>query len=166
MKPDWDKLAKEFADSKTVLIADVDCTVEKSVCSQYGVRGYPTIKYFSGATAAEGDKYEGARDFASLKKFASENLGPSCSFENKDLCDAAQLAMIAEGETLSASERAAWITEQEAALKKAETDFKTTVDGLQAAYKQAMEDKDSTIAAISPKLRMYRSIKEVTHDEL
>jgi protein disulfide-isomerase A6 len=34
MKPDWDKLGDEFAGSKTVLIGDVDCTVEKDLCSK------------------------------------------------------------------------------------------------------------------------------------
>ena len=28
MKPDWDKLAEEFADSQKVVIADVDCSSE------------------------------------------------------------------------------------------------------------------------------------------
>ena len=37
MKPDWDKLASDFADSKDVLIADVDCTAGgKSLCDQVG----------------------------------------------------------------------------------------------------------------------------------
>ena len=166
MKPDWDKLAKEFEGSKTVLIADVDCTVEKALCSQYGVRGYPTIKYFSGTTAPEGDKYEGGRDFNSLKKFASENLGPSCGNDYKDLCNDEQLAILAEANALSAAERAAWIAEQQAALDGAETTFKSEVEKLQAKYKSLMEEKDATIAAITPKLRLYRSIKEASHDEL
>jgi len=45
MKPDWDALGSEYADSKTVVIADVDCTAAgKPLCEKYGVRGYPTIK--------------------------------------------------------------------------------------------------------------------------
>jgi hypothetical protein len=34
MKPDWDKLGDKFSGSKTVLIGDVDCTVEKDLCSK------------------------------------------------------------------------------------------------------------------------------------
>ena len=85
MKPAWDQLGDEFAGSKTVIIADVDCTVEKDLCSKYGVRGYPTIKTFTGNP--DGDAYEGGRDFDALKKFADESLGPSCSNDNIDLCD-------------------------------------------------------------------------------
>ena len=54
MKPAWDQLGDEFASSKTVLIGDVDCTVHKDLCGKYGVRGYPTIKYFTSSTAAFG----------------------------------------------------------------------------------------------------------------
>lgn len=28
-------------------MAEVDCTIHKSVCQKYGVRGYPTMNYFS-----------------------------------------------------------------------------------------------------------------------
>jgi protein disulfide-isomerase A6 len=168
MKPDWDKLAEKFADSSTVLIADVDCTVEKDLCSQYGVRGYPTIKYFSGSTAPDGDKYEGGRDYASLETFASENLGPSCGNDYKELCDEGQLAILAEANALSAADRAAWIEGKASELKQAETDFTEAVKQLQATYEQLTKTKESTIAAITPSLRLYRSIKDNAegHDEL
>jgi len=46
MKPDWDKLMGQFADSDTQLVADVDCTAEgKPLCDANGIRGYPTIKW-------------------------------------------------------------------------------------------------------------------------
>ena len=39
MKPDWDRLGSEYADS-SVLIGDVDCTAEgESMCEDFGVRG-------------------------------------------------------------------------------------------------------------------------------
>ena len=41
MKPDWDKLAKEFDGHATTLVADVDCTAGgKPLCDKAGVRGY------------------------------------------------------------------------------------------------------------------------------
>ena len=40
MKPDWDALGDEYADSKTVIIGDVDCTAAgKPLCEKYGVKG-------------------------------------------------------------------------------------------------------------------------------
>ena len=40
MKPDWDKLIKEFDGHATTLVADVDCTTGgKALCDKVGVRG-------------------------------------------------------------------------------------------------------------------------------
>lgn len=82
MKPAWDKLGEEYADSSSVLIGDADCTADaKTLCSDQGVSGYPTIKYFD----AEGEhKYSGGRDFDALKQFVEENLEASCSIENPE----------------------------------------------------------------------------------
>ena len=69
MKPDWDSLGSTFADSKTVVIADVDCTASgKALCEKHGVQGYPTIKTLSGPDDLDGEKYEGGRDLDSLRK--------------------------------------------------------------------------------------------------
>ena len=101
MKPAWDKLGDEYKSSKTVLIADVDCTKEQDLCQKYGVQGYPTIKYFTGATAATGDSYQGGRDYDTLSKWAKDNLGPTCGAENIDLCTDDQKAVIKEKQALS-----------------------------------------------------------------
>jgi hypothetical protein len=85
MKPDWDKLTKDFAGSATQLVGDVDCTTEgKPLCETYGVKGFPSIKW--GDPSAMED-YQGGRDYKSLKAFADENLKPICSPSNIDLCD-------------------------------------------------------------------------------
>merc|ERR1719174_3490466 len=96
MKPAWDQLSGDFADSTAVAIIDVDCTKDdsKDLCSKYGVKGYPTIKYFTSSTDPLGDKYEGGRTYDDLKKFADENLGPSCSPAELDLCNDEQKAEI------------------------------------------------------------------------
>jgi len=74
----------EFKESATSLVADVDCTADgKDLCEKHGVKGYPTIKY---GDPTDLQDYNGARDFDGLKKFAEENLGPSCGPKNLDLC--------------------------------------------------------------------------------
>jgi len=77
----------DFKDSPTALVADVDCTTEgKDLCEKYGVRGYPTIKY---GDLGDLKDYNGGRSYEDLKKFAEENLGPTCGpGENLELCDA------------------------------------------------------------------------------
>merc|ERR1719504_3223 len=99
MKPAWDKLMGDFKDSKTALVADVDCTADgKPLCDSNGVRGFPTIKY--GDPNALED-YEGGRDFDSLLTFAKENLKPTCSPSNIDLCDDDKKAEIAKLQAMS-----------------------------------------------------------------
>lgn len=67
---------------------------EESLCAKYGVRGYPTVKYFTSTTAPAGDVYEGARDIDSLKAFADETLGPSCSAATTELCNEEETAVL------------------------------------------------------------------------
>merc|ERR1711879_1071699 len=81
-----------YKGSPTSLVADVDCTAEgKDLCEKVGVQGYPTIKYGDPSDLKD---YDGGRDFDTLKKFASENLGPQCGPDNMELCDDATKAKI------------------------------------------------------------------------
>lgn len=97
MKPAWDQLGDEYKDSSSVVIGDADCTADaKDLCSDYDVKGYPTIKYFSSETAEKGDDYQGGRDFASLKKFVEDTLEVKCSFEAPDGCDEKETAFMAK----------------------------------------------------------------------
>merc|ERR1719401_2789406 len=142
MKPDWDKLMKEYKDHASILIADVDCTAGgKALCEQVGVQGYPTIKY---GDPNDLQDYEGGRSFADLKKFA-DGLGPQCGPGNLDLCDASKKKQIAEFQALSSSAREAQIKEKEKVLATLESDFKKFVEGLQKSYTEANEKKDKDV---------------------
>merc|ERR1719437_338546 len=75
----------EYKDSETQLIADVDCTADgKPICDANGVRGFPTLKY---GDPSDLQDYEGSRDYERLKKFIDNDLKPTCSPTNLDLCD-------------------------------------------------------------------------------
>lgn len=169
MKPAWNQLGDAFAGSKDVIIVDVDCTKDKNkdLCQKFGVRGYPTVKYFSGSTGPTGEDYQGGRTFDDLKKFADENLGPSCSNENIDLCNDEQKEMLAKANAMSADELAAAIKEKEDAAAAAEKNFKDELEKLQAKYEELVKEKDETVAAIQPELRMFRAAaKGSDKDEL
>jgi len=145
MKPDWDKLAAEYKDSQTILIADVDCTAGgKEKCNEVGVRGYPTIKY---GDPDDLQDYKGGRKFADLKKF-TDGLGPQCGPANLDLCDADKKAKIEEFQKLSADAREKLIKDKEAEMEKAEADFKAFVEGLQKQYQDESDKKDKAVEAI------------------
>jgi len=161
MKPAWDQLVEEFSSNPNIVIADVDCTKPESedTCSKYGVRGYPTIKYFTGSTDPMGDDYEGGRSFEDLKAFADENLGPSCGPANMDLCDDEKKAEIEKVMAMSDDDLEAAIKEKTDAIAAAEKKFEEELEKLQASYEALVKDKEDTIAAVSPDLRVMKSVK-------
>merc|ERR1719443_2769955 len=131
-----------FADSESVLVADVDCTTGgKPLCESVGVRGYPTIKH---GDPNDLQDYKGGRDFAALKKFA-DGLGPTCGPANLDLCDDDKKKQIEEFKALGASKREEKIKEGEISMETLEKDFKTFVEGLQKQYQDASDKKIRTL---------------------
>jgi len=157
MKPAWDKLMDEFKDSKTALVADVDCTVHQDLCSQHGVQGYPTIKY---GDPNNMEDYQGGRSFDDLQSFAKENLGPTCGPANLDLCDAEQKKAVEDAMALSDAELDEKIKDGEKSLGDAEDTFKSEVEKLQAKYESLMKEKDETIANVKASgLGMLKSVK-------
>ncbi|CAF2762598.1 unnamed protein product [Rotaria sp. Silwood2] len=46
-KPLFTSAAAKFTDNPKVMFSAVDCTKSQSICKEYEVQGYPTIKYFS-----------------------------------------------------------------------------------------------------------------------
>jgi hypothetical protein len=111
MKPDWDSLSSDYASSSKVVVADVDCTAAgKPLCDKYGVRGYPTIKYFN-PPDEEGEDYKGGRDLPALKKFVETELGPGCSADTKENCSPEQLTELQKYIEMDATERETKLTE-------------------------------------------------------
>lgn len=78
LAPTWDELAEKFFGSDLATIAKVDCTVERELCSDNGVRGYPTLKLFLGA-GEEPVAYQGSRDLDSLFQFVMDKASPDNS---------------------------------------------------------------------------------------
>jgi hypothetical protein len=157
MKPAWDQLMEEFKDSKTAVVADVDCTVHQDLCGKHGVQGYPTIKYGDPNNLED---YQGGRSFEDLQTFAKENLGPSCGPANLDLCDAEQKKSVEEAMALSAEDLDKKIAEGEKKMEDAESTFKSEVEKLQAKYESLQKEKDETIAAVKKGgLGMLKSVK-------
>merc|ERR1719215_306971 len=161
MKPDWDKLMKNFNKSKrakTGLIADVDCTAEgKALCERVGVSGYPTIKW--GDPNALED-YSGERTYDGLKKFAMDNLKPLCGPNNLDICSEDAKAEIVALQALPAEELATKIADKETAIKTAEEEFETKVKELQETYQSLQKTKDDTVKAVKESgLGLMKSVK-------
>lgn len=146
MKPDWDKLIKDFEGSDTQLVADVDCTADgKPLCEANGVRGYPTIKW-GDPTALE--DYKGGRDYDTLKKFADDKLKPVCGPMNLDLCDDDKKKEINKFLEMDEKELGELIEAEEKKLTEAEENFKAEVQKLQERYQELTKEKDEQIAAV------------------
>jgi len=157
MKPAWDKLMKEYKDSSTILVADVDCTAAgKPLCDSNGVQGFPTIKY-GDPTALE--DYQSGRDFDALSKFA-KTLKPLCSPVNIDLCDDEQKKQIEDIQAMSSADRKAKIEEKEQEIKDAEESFQTKLKELQNTYEKISEEKEEAIKAVKDSgLALLKSVE-------
>merc|ERR1712111_167340 len=138
--------------------ADVDCTTEgKPLCDANGVKGYPTIKWGDPSNLED---YKGGRDYASLEKFATENLKPICSPSNIDICDDDKKAEIETLMAKSDEDLDAEIATEEKKLDEAEETFKKEVEKLQATYQKLMEEKDAAQAAVKAAgLGLMKSVK-------
>jgi len=157
MKPDWDSLGSTYADSSKVVIADVDCTAAgKPLCDKYGVRGYPTIKYFN-PPDEEGEDYKGGRDLPALKKFVETELGPGCSVDTKENCSAEQLAELDKYTSMDATERETKLTELKDALKKAEDDHNELLKGLQEQFKTSQDALEKLKEDSAPTIKMLKA---------
>ena len=157
MKPDWDSLSSTFADSKTVVVADVDCTAAgKPLCDKYGVRGYPTIKYFN-PPDEDGEDYKGGRDLAALKKFVETELGPGCSADTKENCSAEQLKDLEKYMSLDAAERETQLTSLKDALKKAEDDHNDLLKNLQEQFKTSQDALEKLKEDSAPTIKMLKA---------
>merc|ERR1712216_1041002 len=72
----------------------LDCTVEEALCERFEVRGYPTLKYFTAETGADGEAYELGRDLDSLKAFVEETLEMKCALDDRARCSEKELAYV------------------------------------------------------------------------
>lgn len=169
MKPAWDKLMKKFKNHATGVVADVDCTADgKELCNEVGVKGYPTIKY--GDPSALED-YSGGRSYEDLEKFAEENLKPTCSPSNIDLCDDEKKAKINAIKALPAEELKAKIEESQKAIKDAESNYEAEVEKLQKAYQKLTSEKDDAIKEIKDSglglmIAVQKAAEKAAKDEL
>ena len=75
LAPIYEELALAFEHAKDkVQIAKVDADAEKSLGSRFGVRGFPTLKYFDGKSD-QPTEYSSGRDLESLSAFITDKTG-------------------------------------------------------------------------------------------
>jgi thiol-disulfide isomerase/thioredoxin len=74
MIPAWEQLGKQYEKNADVIIAEVDCTegANREIMERFGVKGYPTLMIFNGASRELGELYEGEHDYEALSTFVEE----------------------------------------------------------------------------------------------
>lgn len=70
LEPTWQQLAKSHENDDGVTIARVDCTEHRAICTQHGVRGYPTLMMFKDGNKVE--DYENSRELKTLEAFVKK----------------------------------------------------------------------------------------------
>ncbi|CAI7813052.1 unnamed protein product [Closterium sp. NIES-53] len=76
LAPDYDKFGAAFKETASVVVSKVDCDKHKKLCSEYKVKGYPTLKWFPKGTSKPED-YPGERSVEDLVDFTNKKLGTS-----------------------------------------------------------------------------------------
>ncbi|KAL0229840.1 hypothetical protein PCE1_003404 [Barthelona sp. PCE] len=74
LAPHWSEAAKLYANKKDTVIAEVNCDDHRALCQKYGIRGYPTIKFFKKGTT-EPEDYTAGRSTEDIVKFLNDKTG-------------------------------------------------------------------------------------------
>lgn len=141
MKPAWDQLMEETAGS-SVVVGDADCTEEADLCQTHGVKGYPTIKYYTAETGKEGTAYNGGRELTDLQKFVDETLAVKCQVSDPSGCSEKEVKFIAKfkGDHAAIDAQVARLTKMGAGKMKAE--LKVWLNQRLTILKQLQQNKD------------------------
>jgi protein disulfide-isomerase A6 len=76
LAPVYEELGAAFSHAEDkVSIGKVDADEHKSLGKQFGVQGFPTLKWFDGKKGSKPEDYNGGRDLESLTKFVAEKTG-------------------------------------------------------------------------------------------
>merc|ERR1712226_1299814 len=76
LAPEYAKAAKALADLEGVALAKIDATVHSEVAKKYGVRGYPTLKWFK-KDPENALEYGGGRKEAEIVSWVKKKTGPA-----------------------------------------------------------------------------------------
>jgi len=142
---------EEFKDSSSSLVADVDCTAGgKDLCEKHKVQGYPSIKWGDPSDLKD---YNGGRSFDDLKKFADENLGPTCGVDNLDLCSEEEKKAIkkfmkwdVDELEIQIEEAEEKVTSVEQKAQKEVDKLQTQVSGIEKKIEKENKKKDDKVA--------------------
>ncbi|KAM7068144.1 protein disulfide-isomerase [Molossus nigricans] len=93
LAPEYAKAAGKLkAEGSDIRLAKVDATEESDLAQQYGVRGYPTIKFFKNGDTAAPREYTAGREADDIVNWLKKRTGPAAT----TVPDAAAAAALVE----------------------------------------------------------------------
>ncbi|KAM4031051.1 protein disulfide-isomerase [Anomaloglossus baeobatrachus] len=93
LAPEYEKAAKTLKEEgSTIRLAKVDATEESELAQEYGVRGYPTIKFFKNGDKSSPKEYTAGREAADFINWLKKRTGPAAA----TLADDAAVAALIE----------------------------------------------------------------------
>jgi len=75
LKPQYEKVAKAFKDSKDVVIAALDADTHRDIAQKYGISGFPTIKFFPATSKKQVVEYDLGRSAEDFVRFINSHAG-------------------------------------------------------------------------------------------
>lgn len=81
LAPTYDELAAAFGNdgkisaTNKVTIAKIDADKNRDLGNRFGIKGFPTLKWFDGTNLDTLEDYGGARDLDTLAKFVEDKTG-------------------------------------------------------------------------------------------
>lgn len=75
LAPEYEKAAQSLESSgSTIKLGKVDATIESTLAEEYGIRGYPTLKFFRNGNDIE---YTGGRTSEEIITWVNKKTGPA-----------------------------------------------------------------------------------------
>mmetsp|Transcript_5886 Transcript_5886/g.11652 ORF Transcript_5886/g.11652 Transcript_5886/m.11652 type:complete len:467 (-) Transcript_5886:35-1435(-) len=117
LAPEYEKAATALKDFEPkVVLAKVDATEEKAVAEEFGVSGFPTLKWFVNGEPME---YSGGRDEATIVSWIKKKTGPATTSVSsqaeidaaKEANDVIAVGVFADADAMKAFEAAAMLEE-------------------------------------------------------
>ncbi|KAM3921943.1 protein disulfide-isomerase-like [Leptodactylus fuscus] len=93
LAPEYEKAARKLKEEgSNIRLAKVDATEESELAQQYGVRGYPTIKFFKNGDKSSPKDYAAGREAEDIVNWLKKRTGPAAA----TLADEAAVAALVE----------------------------------------------------------------------